>query len=293
MSGPSGSEGAPNTAPLSGDPSAAPVAAPRRAAHQRALEAAAQQIIRFGKASPRLRAAGLWIYGTATMVLPRGREVPKLGEVGPGVWRGAQPGRRGFASLHELGIRTVVNLRPESDHERSWVERLGMKYLYMPLPPLDAPTDAQTYAFLEAVSDPALQPVFFHCYHGVDRTGTMAACLRIARDGWSVEQAIEEMRAFKVHEHGQGAKMAYVGRFAELWAQLDPREQRRVLHLPEPDAPPLPAKAQGRFFTWLLLVAKRLGRLMARLRPPEKASEEFTPGPNGTRPLAAEAPPEG
>jgi protein tyrosine phosphatase (PTP) superfamily phosphohydrolase (DUF442 family) len=276
-----GSEAPPATGPL---PSEGPHAG------QRALEAAAQRIIRFGKASPRLRAAGLWIYGTATMVLPRGREVPKLGEVGPGVWRGAQPGRRGFAALAEMGIKTVVNLRPESDHERAWVERLGLRYLYMPLPPLDAPSDEQTHAFLEAVTKPEHQPVFFHCYHGVDRTGTMAACLRIARDGWSLEQALEEMRAYKVHEHGQGAKLAYVGQFAGAWAALPAHLRRRILNLPDPEQPTEPSPKAGRLFTWLLLAAKKLSQWVARLRGPQEASPEFDAA-RGTRPL--EGHPEG
>jgi hypothetical protein len=47
--------------------------------------------------------------------------------------------------------------------------------------------------------DPAAQPVFFHCRHGKDRTGTMAALYRIEVDGWTNEEAIEEMLAFGYH----------------------------------------------------------------------------------------------
>jgi protein tyrosine phosphatase (PTP) superfamily phosphohydrolase (DUF442 family) len=199
----------------------------------RLIDAAASSIIKMGKASPRLREAGLWLYGTATLYVPRGKEVPKLGQVGEHVYRGGQPSLRAFGTLKELGVDTVINLRPESDHERAFVERLGMKYLYMPLPPLDAPTHAMVIAFLEAATDPANGKVFFHCFHGVDRTGTVAACLRIARDGWDVEQALAEMRAFNVHESGQRAKVEYLAEFYAHWHALPESERRRVLHLPE------------------------------------------------------------
>ena len=200
----------------------------------RLIESAARRMIRLGQASPRLRDAGLWLYGTATMLAPRGREVPMLGEVGEQILRGGQPSFRAFKTLQELGVNTVINLRPESDHERKMVEQLGMRYRYMPLPPLGAPSHEMTLDFLHAVTDPAAGKVFFHCYHGVDRTGTMAACLRIARDGWSPEKALEEMRAFKVHEVGQKAKIDYVAGFAEFWLDLPIEERCRVLHRPVP-----------------------------------------------------------
>jgi len=39
----------------------------------------------------------------------------------------------------------------------------------------------------------ARTPVFFHCKHGADRTGTMCAVYRIAVCGWSKDEAIAEM----------------------------------------------------------------------------------------------------
>jgi protein tyrosine/serine phosphatase len=48
-------------------------------------------------------------------------------------------------------------------------------------------------AFLRIATDPKRTPVFVHCRHGSDRTGTMAAVYRIAVQGWTKEQAIAEM----------------------------------------------------------------------------------------------------
>lgn len=230
---------------------------------ERIIDAAAHQIIRMGKASPKLRRAGLWLYGTATMVVPRGKEVPKLGEVGEHVLRGGQPSLRAFSTLKELGVNTVINLRPESDHERGIVERLGMRYLYQPLPPLDAPTHEAVLTFLDAATDPENGKVFFHCYHGVDRTGTVAACLRIARDDWSVDQALDEMRAYKVHEAGQKAKLSYLAEFHGYWHGLPAEERAKILHRPLPVEAPAPEPAPWWRKAWEG-ARSRVGRLFKK-----------------------------
>ena len=203
----------------------------------RLIHEAATRMIRLGREMPRLRQAGYWLYGAATHYLPQGKTVDKLGPVGDNVYRGAQPSLRAFRGLKELGVETVINLRPECDRERKLVQGLGMSYIYLPLPPLDAPTHEVTIEFLRAVTDPANGVVFFHCYHGVDRTGTMAACLRIARDGWSVEEALAEMRAYKVHESGQRAKVNYLHEFDAYWRAQPERFRCEVLHLPVPEEP--------------------------------------------------------
>ena len=44
------------------------------------------------------------------------------------------------------------------------------------------------------MADPAKRPVFVHCKHGADRTGTMVAFYRILFEGWSKDEAIREMK---------------------------------------------------------------------------------------------------
>lgn len=205
---------------------------------------AATSLIALGNRLPRLKRAGYRLYGAATRYLPRGKHVAKLGAVGETVYRGAQPALRAFATLREMGVDTVINLRPECDYEGPQVRALGMRYLHFPLPPLDAPSLELALAFLKHVTDPANGTVFFHCFHGVDRTGTMAACIRIARDGWDAEAAIHEMRAYKVHERGQHAKLAFVREFEHAWRDLPEHEKRRALNLPEAaPVPPSPPRA--------------------------------------------------
>ena len=235
----------------------------------RLIHQTATRLIGLGQQHPRLKKAGYWLYGAATQYIPRGKQVDKLGQLGETLYRGAQPSYRAFKTLKELGVDTVVNLRPECDRERKFVNQLGMKYIYMPLPPLDAPTLGVTIEFIRAVTDPEHGVVFFHCFHGVDRTGTMAACVRIARDGWTVQQALDEMRAFKLHEQGQKAKVAFLDEFYTYWHAQPERFRREVLHLPieeevtvAPAAKPWWARATAWF-------ASKVGRFL----PPREAAE--------------------
>ena len=152
-----------------------------------------------------------------------------FGMLDEGVWRGAQPGPQGFRRLRELGVDTVINLRAESDDEAATVRALGMTYLYFPLDPLAPPTHAQILAFLRAAGDARLGRVFFHCYHGADRTGVAAACWRIARDGWPLAEAVREMMAFRFHGAFQQANLAYVMTFAAYWRGMSDARRDAVL----------------------------------------------------------------
>lgn len=204
----------------------------------KAVDAGAEALIWLGDLHPSIAKTGHQIYGLMTRKAD-GPNVEKLAPVGEKLLRGAQPTEEGFRQLKALGVKTVINLRPEDNREAEALEKLGMKALYLPLPPLDAPSHGETLSFLKVALDPANGKVFFHCYHGVDRTGTMAAALRIARDGWTAEQAIAELRSHGFHENGQKAKLAYITRFESYWKSLPIERKAEILHKPI---------AQGPFF---------------------------------------------
>lgn len=113
------------------------------------------------------------------------------------VWRGAQPTRAGLAWLAEHGARTVVNLREAGDglvEEGRTSSDVGLLYTNLPMSGTSAPTRAQVEAAL-AVLESWPAPVFVHCQHGSDRTGTVIACYRM-RHGWSAEEALREARLY-------------------------------------------------------------------------------------------------
>ena len=116
---------------------------------------------------------------------------PNLYRVSPTLYRGAQPTAEGMRELRKLGVKTVVNLRSfHSDRDLIGDTGLTYEHIYMKA---WHPEDEEVARFLKIVTDEKRAPVFVHCQHGVDRTGTMCAIYRAAVQGWDKEAAIDEM----------------------------------------------------------------------------------------------------
>ncbi len=117
--------------------------------------------------------------------------LPNLHRVSDDLYRGAQPTAEGLRELREMGVRTVVNLRSfHSDRDEAGDAGLAYEHIAMKA---WHPEDEDVVRFLEIATDPARAPVFVHCQHGADRTGIMCAIYRMAVQGWSADEAIEEM----------------------------------------------------------------------------------------------------
>jgi tyrosine-protein phosphatase SIW14 len=145
------------------------------------------------------------IAGVCADIPRQEKALPRFHEVAPGLYRGGQPKREGFDLLKQRGVKTIINLREERD-ERELVEGLGLKYVYIPLDARDQVSTDDITTFLATVSDPAHQPVFVHCRRGADRTGFMIGLYRIARQGWTAEQAYDEARAIGMRWWYRGLK---------------------------------------------------------------------------------------
>jgi protein tyrosine/serine phosphatase len=61
----------------------------------------------------------------------------------------------------------------------------------------EPPSSTTIDQFLKIVNDPANQPVYVHCVGGRHRTGVMTAVYRMTQEGWSADQAFQEMKRFK------------------------------------------------------------------------------------------------
>jgi len=121
--------------------------------------------------------------------------------VNPALYRGAQPTEEGLRQLKSMGIKTVIDFR--SYHTtRKQVEAAGLNPIEIPIKAdlgSVPPDDEAIRKYFEIILDPARQPVYIHCAFGKDRTGTMAALYRMEIDGWTPDEAIEEMEAFGYH----------------------------------------------------------------------------------------------
>lgn len=115
------------------------------------------------------------------------------------LWRGAQPDQKGFLELEKAGVRTVINLRHDHD-DLSMLKGSGIRYLWLPMRAWH-PDDEALVIFLSTLrrifADPKLWPVFVHCAEGRDRTGYSIAAFRIVQEGWTVDDAIQEMFDFR------------------------------------------------------------------------------------------------
>ena len=118
-------------------------------------------------------------------------------KVDENVYRGQQPTDQGLEKLKAMGVKTVVYLhfsKRTAAHEKAVVEGLGMTFKHIPMSWITPPKDSQVEEWLRLTADPASLPLFVHCQHGKDRTGTMVGIYRIQHDGWKFDQAYTEMK---------------------------------------------------------------------------------------------------
>ncbi|MCZ2341621.1 MAG: tyrosine-protein phosphatase [Bacteroidales bacterium] len=134
--------------------------------------------------------------------------------VEPGrLYRSGQMSPEGFARfVREHGIRTVVSLRDSTDESTGAFEdqfeedycrehgltfhRIGPTTQWLPPEEMRFPFHGQVHEFRRFLRQPTTQwPVLVHCFAGIHRTGASCAVYRMEFQGWSSDDAIEEMWA--------------------------------------------------------------------------------------------------
>jgi hypothetical protein len=126
--------------------------------------------------------------------------LPNLHRVSSILYRAAQPSKEGFLFLNtrsslakaDAPIKTVVSLRAFNDDTPLLPDNFNLQTEQIRFKSWH-PEDEDVIKFLRIATTPTLQPVLVHCQHGSDRTGTMVAIYRIAYQGWSKQQATDEM----------------------------------------------------------------------------------------------------
>lgn len=126
--------------------------------------------------------------------------VPNLHKVSKNLYRGAQPSNEGMRQLEKLGIKTIINLRSVHS-DRNEIENTELSYEHINTTTWSIQNE-DIVQFLKIVTDSNNTPVFVHCKYGADRTGTMCAIYRIAVEGWSTKEAIDEMTNGDFGFHG-------------------------------------------------------------------------------------------
>ncbi len=114
-----------------------------------------------------------------------------LYQMSPTLYRSALPDSTAIPVLENLKIGTVINFLPESDD--AWLKKPDIKQVQLPYR-TNHVDDADILAALRAIQTAeANGPVLMHCKHGSDRTGLISAMYRVVVQGWSKEDALNEM----------------------------------------------------------------------------------------------------
>ncbi len=121
--------------------------------------------------------------------------VPNFGEVTPFLYRGGLLNGEGIKALKKLGMNVIVDTHANDQSEERDVKNLGMQYVAIPWH-CPWPKDEVFAKFLKVVHDNKGKKIFVHCRLGDDRTGMMVAAYRMAEEGWTAEEAMNEMRSF-------------------------------------------------------------------------------------------------
>jgi protein tyrosine/serine phosphatase len=124
------------------------------------------------------------------------------------LYRGGSVTPAQLERLHrDYGIRRVVCLldtaAPQTQAERQAAERLGIDWHNVPLPGNGASRPAERSEILRLLSDPGTGPTLVHCGAGTNRTGLAIGLYRLHAQGWTLDQVMQELRAFDFEDDPQ------------------------------------------------------------------------------------------
>ncbi len=128
---------------------------------------------------------------------PPAAHVRNFDRVNDHLLRGGEPSLVGLQELGAMGVKIDIDLREAgegTEAEKQGAEKLGMKYLNVPLSAFAAPSNEQMQRVLSLLLSNDSGTIFVHCRRGKDRTGTVVACYRVQHDGWKNQRALEEAK---------------------------------------------------------------------------------------------------
>ena len=134
---------------------------------------------------------GLWPRGPKRFGIVAEGLVYRCGEVSP------QQLERLHTDLHVRSVLSLLNsTAPITVEECAAAERIGLVWFNVPLTGDGASTPADRDRIRAIVLDPANYPLLVHCAAGTNRTGLAIGMYRLHRDGWTLPQVLDEMRAY-------------------------------------------------------------------------------------------------
>ena len=140
-----------------------------------------------------------WRHGR-DYVLPEQFAEVEPGRIYRGAWQKPWPMRR---IIRDRKIKTIVALAHAPEHElsrkeRALAEELGVRWVHIPI--VDQRSTGEERGIFDpleqaaaVIADPANQPVYFHCHHGINRASMAQMAYRTIHCGWSLDRATDEI----------------------------------------------------------------------------------------------------
>ena len=149
--------------------------------------------------------------------------IKNFGQMDERFFRGAQPKEEDYRDLVALGIKTVIDLREDSEsYEKRDVEALGMRYVNIPMGDKEYPKLDQVNQFLKLVEDASTGKFFVHCAGGRHRTGVMGAAYRFNHNHWNFDQVYAEMKDYDFYTRFGHEKMKDF--VQDYWQQMQAKQ---------------------------------------------------------------------
>jgi protein tyrosine/serine phosphatase len=150
-------------------------------------------------------------------------KIKNFGQMDERFYRGAQPKEEDYKDLKALGVKTVIDLREDSEsYEKRDVEALGMRYVNIPMGDKEYPKLEQVNEFLRLVDNPSTGKFFVHCAGGRHRTGVMGAAYRFNHYHWNFDQVYSEMKEYDFYTRfGHGKMKDFV---QDYWQQIQAKQ---------------------------------------------------------------------
>src|SRR3989338_5226031 len=95
-------------------------------------------------------------------------------------------------------VKTSTTTLEEPLKPRKYIKGMGFNYFNIPINTWSL-NNKDVARFLNIVTDKTNQPVFVHCQHGSDRTGTMVAVYRVYAQKWKAEEAMKDRKSTRLN----------------------------------------------------------------------------------------------
>ncbi len=166
----------------------------------------------------------VWRHGHDYVFADKFYEV-EPGKIYRGAWQQEWPMRR---IIRDQKIKTIVALAhtpqdPLSVKEKALADETGSKWVHIPIveqhertAKLADSVNDQLEKAAAIIADPANQPVYFHCHHGVNRASMVQIAYRTMYCGWTLDRATAEVAdTFGLVSVSKGPDYRHMTRFYE------------------------------------------------------------------------------